>query len=288
MITTPMSPAKKSHNPLSNWYRQPKIYIRLPSSGKFYPVGALDISASEDYPVFAMTAKDELMFKTPDALLNGQSTVEVIKSCIPAILNPWVMPSIDVDAVLIAIRIATYGETMEVGTSCPYCKEENFYDVNITQWLTHLNESSYEDTVTADPIVIRTRPFTYKEITQNSLKTIEHQRIIEIVNNESMSDEEKLKKFSESFIKLTEMTVDVVAQCIKSIETPDGISEDANQIKEFIHNAPKEVFDTVQKHLVALKDKLEIPTQTVKCKECEGEYLMPIVMDQSNFFAVKS
>jgi hypothetical protein len=35
-----------------------------------------------------MTAKDELMFKTPDALLNGQSTVEVVKSCIPAIQDP--------------------------------------------------------------------------------------------------------------------------------------------------------------------------------------------------------
>ena len=32
-----------------------------------------------------MTAKDEMMFKTPDALLNGQATVDVIQSCIPAI-----------------------------------------------------------------------------------------------------------------------------------------------------------------------------------------------------------
>ena len=124
-----LNPAKK--NPLANWYRQHKIYVKLPSKGKFYKKGALDISANEEYPVYAMTAKDELMFKTPDALLSGQSTVEVIKSCIPAITDPWSMPSIDLDFCLIAIRVATYGESMEVGTDCPHCKASNSYDINL-------------------------------------------------------------------------------------------------------------------------------------------------------------
>ena len=102
-------------NPLSNWFRQPKIYVKLPSQGRFYPPNTLDVSSNDEYPVFAMTAKDELMFKTPDALLSGQSTVEIIKSCIPAIKEPWQMPSIDVDFALIAIRIATYGENITYG-----------------------------------------------------------------------------------------------------------------------------------------------------------------------------
>ena len=113
--------AMPKKNPLSGFFRQPKIYVRLPSKGKFYPDGSLDASADGQYPVYAMTAKDELMFKTPDALLSGQSTVELIKSCIPAILDPWSMPSIDLDFALIAIRIATYGDKMEVGCNCPHC-----------------------------------------------------------------------------------------------------------------------------------------------------------------------
>jgi hypothetical protein len=125
----------KKSNPLTGWFRQPKIFIRLPSKGKWYPQGALDRSSTEEYPVYAMTAKDELMFKTPDALLSGQSTVEVIKSCIPAIQDPWSMPSLDVDAALIAIRIATYGENMEVETNCPHCNAENSYDINLVEWL---------------------------------------------------------------------------------------------------------------------------------------------------------
>ena len=30
------------HNPLTQWFRQPKIYVRLPSNGDFYVKGALD------------------------------------------------------------------------------------------------------------------------------------------------------------------------------------------------------------------------------------------------------
>ena len=129
---------------LSNWYRQPKIYIRLPSKGEYYAKDALDISTTGDYAVYAMTAKDELMFKTPDALLNGQSTVEVLKSCIPAIQDPWKMPSIDVDAALVAVRIATYGEKMEVSTNCPSCAAENDYEINLNNWLEKLNQFQFE------------------------------------------------------------------------------------------------------------------------------------------------
>jgi len=282
------SKENKRTNPLANWYRQPKIYIRLPSRGRFYPEGSLDTSITGDYPVYAMTAKDELMFKTPDALLNGQSTVEVIKSCVPAILNPWLMPSIDLDAVLVAIRIATYGENMEVGTTCPSCGTENHYDVPLTTWLDHLNSHEYPDIIAVDPLTVHVRPFTYNEMTKNGLKTMEHQRILEVINDEKLSDEEKLDKFSKSFVKLTEMTVDLISTCISRIDTPDGFSEDVTEIKEFIDNAPSEVFDKISTHVSDIKSRMEIPPMTVKCAECSTDFLMPIVMDQSNFFAVRS
>ncbi len=99
-----------SSNPLAKHFRQPKLYVNLPSGGMFYPQGSLEPTETGEFPVYAMTAKDELMFKTPDALLNGQSTVSVIQSCIPNIKNAWHIPSIDIDAILVAIRMATYGE----------------------------------------------------------------------------------------------------------------------------------------------------------------------------------
>jgi len=279
---------KKGQNPLTHWFRQPKIYIRLPSGGEFYPPGSLDVSANGDYPVFAMTAKDELMFKTPDALLSGQSTVEVIKSCIPAILDPWKMPSIDVDAVLIAIRVATYGEKMDVSTECVACGEDNSYDVDLVRRLEELSNFKYQSVVDCSPLIVHIRPYTYSELTKTNIKTFEQQRIFNIVNDDQMSDEEKMKKFGESFIKLTELTVEVIAGCISKIETPDSEVTDRQFIREFIDNAQKDVFDKISAHVQQLKKDADMPDVHVKCSSCGHEFDMTVSMDQSNFFEVRS
>jgi hypothetical protein len=281
-------PQIAKRNPLANWYRQPKIYVKLPSNGRFYPQGSLDSSTTGEYPVYAMTAKDELMFKTPDALLTGQSTVELIKSCVPAILDPWSMPAIDLDFALIAIRIATFGEKMEVGCNCPHCNAENSYDVDLQQWFGTLSQFEYQDHVAVDPLRIQIRPYNYRELTKTSIKTMEQQRIFQIINDDTISDEDKMDRFGKSFVKLTELTVDIIADCIVAIETPDGTVTDQAMIKDFINNTSKDVFEKVSTHITAMKERIELKAQDVQCAECSKEFSLPITMDQSNFFAVRS
>ena len=108
---------KVNQNPLAGWMRQPKIFIRLPSNGEYWPNGSLQSTETGEYPVYSMTAKDELMLKVPDALMNGQAVVDVIQNCMPNIKNAWNIPNLDLDVILIAIRIATYGEKMTVPIS---------------------------------------------------------------------------------------------------------------------------------------------------------------------------
>jgi hypothetical protein len=62
-----------SNNPLQQYFRQPAIYVQLPSQGKFYPAGTLNPSTTGEYPVYPMTAIDEITYRTPDALFNGQA-----------------------------------------------------------------------------------------------------------------------------------------------------------------------------------------------------------------------
>jgi hypothetical protein len=283
-----MQTATKPSNPLAQFYRQPKIYIKLPSQGRFYPNGTLDVSSNEEYPVFAMTAKDELMFKTPDALLSGQSTVEIIKSCIPAIKDPWQMPTIDLDFCLMAIRVATYGSDMEINATCPRCGDNNPYLLNLTDWMGKFGTFQYQDTVNVDPLVVKIRPYSYKEMTKTTLKTLHQQKLVNIASNDEMSDEEKMDKFNQGFIQLTALTVEVIADCIVKIETPDGPSTDKAQIKDFINNCSSEVFDKISKHIQNIKTQIELPPQHVKCTGCENEYDVPIAMDQSNFFGARS
>jgi hypothetical protein len=274
----------KKSNPLANYFRQPKLYIRLPSHGRFYPEGSLDKSEIDEYPVFAMTAKDELMFKTPDALMNGQATVEVIKSCVPAIRDPWLMPSLDLDALLIAIRIATYGEDMEINSACPECKHFNEFSMNLVQYLDTIAQTNYDTEVVVPPLHVHIRPYSYKEISRAAIKSLEQQKIFSIVNNEEMGDEEKIEKFGESFVKLTQLTVDVVAGCITKIITPEGEVTDQELINEFVENSPSDVFNSINERVMAMKEQMSLKAQNVECTECKHTWTVEVTMDQTNFF----
>ena len=285
---TNQQPLVKPVNPLAGYFRQPKLYLRLPSNGEFYPDGSLDQSHIDEYPVYAMTAKDELIFKSPDALMNGQATVEVIKSCVPAIKDPWLMPSIDLDAVLIGIRIATYGDDMEVTSICPNCSHSNDYHINLLHYLDNASHFKYIKEIPVGQLVINIRPYTYKEITKTAIRSLEQQRIISIVNDEKLSDEEKIEKFGESFVKLTELTVDIVTGCIKSIQTPETLVTDQDQIKEFVNNSPTEVFNSINEHINKLKNDIALKAQTVGCQECEHKFDVELTMDQTNFFGAGS
>jgi hypothetical protein len=281
-----------NQNPLKKYFRQPKIYMRLPSKGIYYPPGALAMPESGELPVFAMTAKDEMIMKTPDALINGESTVEVIRSCVPNITDPWRMPSIDSDAVLIAIRLATFGEMLDITTNVPGLKEERTFQADLRTMLDQLSSFNFEPLIrVSDDITVEMRPVTYKEFTANSLKTFEEQRVFRIVNDDTISEDQKLAAFSSSFRKLTDITLDLVVSSIVCIDTVEGKVTDKKFIREFFANADRDMFEKILKHLEVMKDNSRIkPLKVVSSEEdiaagAAAEYEIPITFDQSNFFA---
>ena len=75
-----------SNNPLQQYFRQPKVFITLPSHGVYNKPGTIT-GSFENMPIFGMTGMDEILLKTPDALLTGESTVKVIQSCCPNIVD---------------------------------------------------------------------------------------------------------------------------------------------------------------------------------------------------------
>jgi hypothetical protein len=283
--------AMTGQNPLQKYFRQPKLYIKLPSDGKFYPAGAFEQTETGEIPVFSMTAKDELAFKTPDALLNGQATVDVVQSCIPNIKNAWSMPSIDLDAALIAIRMATYGETLTITTKTPVTGDEKEFQIDLRQLFDEFSNLKYDTHVQFNDMAVQLRPLTYQEYTKAALKTFEEQRIFNLVNDERISDEDKLQAFTNSFTKLTQLTVDMVTQGIVKISIDDQEVTNRAHIDEFVRNADKDFFTSVTKHLEIQKDKYSLKPLIANASPEEIEkgvpktYEVPITFDQSNFFA---
>ena len=142
--------------------RQPKLYITLPSNGMYWPKGSLEVTETGEFPVYSMTAKDELTLKVPDALLNGQGIVDVIQHCIPNIRNAWAIPNIDLDVILIAIRIATYGDQMKLPIK--FGETEYDYQLDLRYVLDSLQRKiTWEPAIQINPeLVVYVKPFDYK------------------------------------------------------------------------------------------------------------------------------
>lgn len=281
-----------SSNPLAKHFREPKLYIRLPSRGNFYGPGSINIPETGEFAILAMTAKDELKLKTPDALMNGQATVDVIQSCVPEIKNAWDVPSIDVDAILIAIRIATYGDKMEVNVNVPGINEERKYDIDLVRLLDLLNEQEYSNTLEVGAFKIETAPLDYRGFTQTAIKTFEERRLFSVVNDDSMSDADKLQKFNESFERITDLNIGIVSRSVKSISFGDEPPvTNPEFINEFFENTDKDVYKAVIDHIELQRSKFTIKPFVVptspedQAAGAPAEYAVPISFDQSNFFA---
>ena len=280
----------KKTNPLQKYFRQPKIYLSLPSNGKYYPKGSLEVSENGEYPVFPMTARDEIMIKTPDALLNGQATASVITSCIPAIKDPFNMPSMDLDACLIAIRIATYGEMMEVSIKVPVTGEDKDFDLDLRIMLDQFSSVDYNSAIQLDGMIVNLRPLTYGEFTETSRKTFDEQRIFNVINDTDMAEGDKLATFTESFKKLTDLTILTLEKSIASIEVGDDVVTDQAHIKEFIANTDKGLFESVTNHIEEQRTKFQVKPLVVDATPEEIEagvpetYEVPVTFDQSSFF----
>jgi len=280
-----------SSNPLSFYMRQPKIYIRLPSNGRYWPEGSLELSETGEYPVYSMTAKDELTLKVPDALMNGQAVVDVIQHCIPNIKNAWECPNLDLDAILIAIRLATYGEIMNTPVKIGDLELEYGLDLRII--LDSLQQQiSWEPAVEiTHDLTIFVKPLNYKNISKAAIQAFETQKIMSVVNDDKISEEQKIALFKDSFSKITQATLGTIVDSIDRIDSAQGSTSDPEHIKEFIDNIDKEIYRKIEDHLQMLRQQNSIkPLQITVTEEMRengatGEFLeIPITFDPSTFF----
>ena len=282
----------ENSNPLGQYYRQPQIYIKLPSGGRYYPKEVYTPTETGEIPILPMTAKDEMAFKTPDAMINGQSTVDVIKSCVPNLLDPWKMVNYDTDAVLLAIRIATYGETMDITFRVPGTEEDQQHSMNLPALLEDIGRIEIADsTTTSKGFKIDIQPLDYKTLTKIQIARFEQQKMYGTIDSSSMTEEQKQTAFAKSFETLNMVNFSLLVDSIKSITTPKGDTvTDRAQLIEFCDKADTKTITEIQEKLSELRLQAQIAPLKIKTTEeqikkgAPASFEVPVTFDNSNFF----
>jgi hypothetical protein len=276
-------------NPLARHFRQPALYLKLPSNGAHWPEGSIDLPLNNEIAVLPMSTKDEITLKTPDALLNGQGVVNVIESCCPSIKNAWLMPSIDVDAAIIAIRIASYGNEMDFGATCPSCKEKSEYAIDLTVVLGNINAPVYTQKIAVDDLKIKIKPQAYFNVNKSNTIAFEEQQILKSLSQLNNDPEEVKKIFDQQLTKIIDLNVALLTGSTAYIELSDGtIVSDEKYITEFYNNCNSSVIKKVRAKLIELSAEAGITPIPVNCHSCEHEFNVAIEFDFASFFAVGS
>jgi hypothetical protein len=272
------------NNPLRQYFRRPALYLRLPSDGKLYHPGVINMPANGELPVYPMTAIDEITSRTPDALFNGVAMTQLIKSCVPDINDPWAINSVDFDAILIAIKAASGGNDMEIESQCESCEEIASYNVNLTGILAQLKSGNYDNELQINELSIKYRPLNYKEMNDAGLAQFEIQKAF--VGLDSIEDEEQRKlQTQKALSSVTDLTMKVLTNTIEYIKTPESVVDNKEFILDFLKNCDKNVYMTIRDYNAKLKENTEIKPLKIKCIHCGHEYNQPFTLNTADFFA---
>ena len=278
---------------LKKYSRQPKIYLELPSKGKFYRSNPTEKSGTGEMPILSMTARDELLLRTPDALMNGEAMANSLKNCVPMIEDPWDIPIIDIDALLIAIRIATYGETMKMEVAVPNSDEKLEVEINLPIVLDKLKNNTWNETIKFQDLVLHTQPLKFIDQNLYEQKTFETSKFIATLRaTQDAPDEEKRKRLGALFDNISDINIDLVRKQIVKITTPEGEEvTDQLAIGKWLNDLTAPDFESIRATLAETKAKFDLPMQTAQVPQhlveqgAPEKVEFPLVFNNTSFFA---
>jgi hypothetical protein len=272
------------NNPLKQYFRRPVIYFKLPSDGRYYAPGVINWpSGSRELPVYSMTAIDEMTVRTPDALFNGTAVVDLIKSCIPNIVDPWAINSIDLDAVIVAIRAASNNGKLDIETTCPACEETTSYDINLMNMLGQLSDVDYNIKLELNELKFKFRPLTQAESNKNEMSQFEIQKLLATLEDFQESEEKKAH-MTEAIKRMNSLVMKIISSTIEYIETPESRVTEQMYIHDFLVNTDKGTNDAIREYSLKLKNESQLKPIHIKCIHCANEYDQKVVLNVTDFF----
>jgi hypothetical protein len=275
---------ERNQNPLAKYFRKPGTFVNLPTKGQFYNDRTIKMTNMGQVAVQPMAAADELLLQNPDALFNGEAIKGLMKSCIPDLYDVDALLTPDVDTLLLAIRVATYGNEMELDISCPNCEAENQFAINIKEVLGEITFLDSEYTFTSlNGLTFHLKPYSYKTTITASLAAYEEMKFLQAFKD-APEDVQKLKS-KEAMGRVSNLAIDLLPDAIIKVTTPDGDEiSDHDFIKEFIQNSDKVTTKSIQDIVQQLNNTGINRKVQVDCVNCDHHWETEISFDPSHFF----
>jgi hypothetical protein len=282
-IVHPTAPAS---NPLREYFRSVKYYQALPSGTSYYTPDVIQFTDGGEVGILPMTGKDELALKNPDALLNGEAIIEVLTSCVVGLKNPKALLTNDIDALITAIRFATFNDALETTQKCPSCRHENTYKLDLEYSLANMTKLAPEYVINLDSgVSVFVKPYSFPELMKSLHSQFEQSKLTRALDNPNLPDSQRTEIFAVAFKNMANIKFDLMtAGVMKVIDESRNVNVvDKKFIREFLMNIDKKSADKIN-DLIETVNKVGIKrTFTAKCEKCKHEWESDVDFNPVNF-----
>lgn len=258
-----------SNNPLLSAIQLPGKPFTLPSNGLLYTNEVSDAVQNGEVHARPISALSEIKLKNPDLLFTGQGFDEVCKTHIPEINDPMSLYAKDVDALMLFLRIVTYGNDFDVIAehTCENAISHTYsVDLNeIVGKMVYLDPTTIDDDRT---IKLKSTGQTVK------ILPMRFRDIVEIMQLEvKAGDIPTQDDLENAFIKHTS----------KFIESVDG-HDDQNMIEEWMSKIPSAAARELTTEIEKFNSWGPDFTYEAECPDCGDKFLIELPTNPISFF----
>ena len=283
-----------SPNPLKPFFRQATCYVKLPTRSLWYDDNSVETTEDGEVAIFPMSALDDILLNTPDAMLNGQALEKVITNCVPGVKNIKRLMLPDLEAIFVGIKSATNNGKTDYERKCPKCGHDNLYDLSCQALLDQTTFIHDDDTILkfADDLIIYLRPYDFEMRQLFIRREFEEERTLRALDlqNEKEDEMTRAKIIGESVDRLSQITFTLVSRSIAKIQmvATGEIVTNAAHINEWLVGISKTQADLVMEAVNKL-NAAGVPKEiAVACTSCGHQWTDSMSFDPSSFFVKRS
>ncbi len=293
----------------------PPIQIALPTKGMFYPEGVLGKTADPlNIEVGTLGILDEFKYRDPFLLVSGNAMGYLIKHlCGDQILLPEELCEIDVETILLAARLASYGSELKITHHCilnkqkllakdeslsdppemVLCGHENVLNLDLHEFILRYGPIEHEDrfevvlprvgqTVYLQPTPYRTTIQIMRNVMGNRRKLDE----LSAHQDDFIMEPALFRQYEDLMNLSTDLQIATLLDCIYAVKPRSGsLVEDKKEIMAWIFELPKSDHDVIAKRIQTLSDEFrKISIVNYLCENCGGKNEFSLQMNAEVLF----
>jgi len=253
-------------------FNRPKLYTNLLSDSI--------TGNTKQISVHSMVILDEFTLRTPDALLSGKATEEIIKNCCPEIIEPENLLICDIQQILANIKIATTGMKVELLITCPKCSFQDPYEINLSSYINSLSANKWFTPLIMNDLIIYFSPPTYKQFNIFSIADFKLRKQIY-----QISKLNSIEGYEEILISLIAQQKNLLysfhSQSINKIIISKSNNTVTSQyhIQEWFKQLDIQSQNEISSYIAESIKQCYLPNVEITCSKCQEQLSVPIDLD---------